>query len=287
MPSHNWEKKTLVNDGNGGNGGNGGSGGNPISGGARPTGDTSVLSTPTPTSPSVSSLPSTAQGLSASQTQTFTPTSSISGSPTQSSSISSSIISGSSGASQPHASSALRSLRHTRAVIAISVSMGVVLIIVLITLVFGLRHRRRRTRTAARRTNQQANTVSPFTLLDSQMDVPNNSNTTAPGPDESNGHSISASTLRRQHLKNQLREKMVDIADLERSTAVAVPPPSAPRRFLRLLSTRSTSQRESDGGQDLASELEAARARIHELEAHMNSEWALGFSDEPPPWYTA
>ncbi|KAJ7142993.1 hypothetical protein C8R44DRAFT_924740 [Mycena epipterygia] len=231
-----------------------------------------------PTFTSASSLPSTAQGLSDSQTG-------MSGSPTHSNTISSS----SRGASQPDASTASRSLRHAQVVIAIAVSMGVLLIIVLITLVFWLRCRRRSTGAGARRTNGQANTVSPFTLLDSQTDVPHNPNITGP---ESDGRSISASTLRRQHLENQLRaarEKMVNIADLERSSAsiAAAPQPSGPHRFFRLVSTRGTSQRDSDGSRELTSQLEAARARIHELEAHMNSDWALGLSDEPPPGYTA
>ncbi|KAJ7142997.1 hypothetical protein C8R44DRAFT_196227 [Mycena epipterygia] len=240
---------------------------------------TSNGSTALPVS-SISGIPTQSAGIGGIHTQSA----GISGIPTQAASISSS----STATSQSHASTALRSLSHMRTVIAISVSMGVLLIIVLITLVFWLRRRRRSTGAAARRKNGQANIVSPFILVDSHIDVPQIPNIDAAA--EADGRSISAST-RRQHLENQLRaarEKMADIADLERSTAAAaVPPPSAPRRFLRLVSTRSTSQRENDGGQDLASELEAARARIHELEAHMNSEWALGLSDEPPPGYTA
>ncbi|KAJ7142979.1 hypothetical protein C8R44DRAFT_761499 [Mycena epipterygia] len=168
--------------------------------------------------------------------------------------------------------------------------MSVLLIIVLITLAFWLRHRRRSTGTAARRTNGQANTVSPFTLLDSQTDVSNNPNTAAPSSNESDWRWISASTPRRQHLGNQFRtarEKMANIANLERSSAsiAGAPQPSGLRRLLldRPMSTRSTSHRGSDGGQALASQLEAARTRIHQLEAHISSEGASGFSVEPPP----
>ncbi|KAJ7143003.1 hypothetical protein C8R44DRAFT_726290 [Mycena epipterygia] len=142
------------------------------------------------------------------------------------------------------------------------------------------RRRQRRTGAAALTINRQATNVSPFTLLNSQIDVPNNSSSAAPA--DADGRRTSASTLRRQHLENQLRTAREEMADIA-STDAAVPPPLGPRRFLRLMSTRSTSQRESGGGQDLTSQLEAARARIHELEAHMNSEWALGLSDEPPP----
>lgn len=124
------------------------------------------------------------------------------------------------------------------------------------------------------------------------------SETSEPNAPGDSGLRNSNGTLRQQYLENELRaahQKLVDIEELERTTvaAVAATQITGPRRVLRLLSTRRTSTVGSNRSQDLVSQLEAAKernemmaARIQELEAQMQSAWALGLSDEPPPGYT-
>ncbi|KAJ7693082.1 hypothetical protein B0H17DRAFT_1200146 [Mycena rosella] len=114
--------------------------------------------------------------------------------------------------------------------------------------------------------------TSPVTLLPPNMPM-------AP-EDNSDGHSIGASTVRQQLLQNELRaaqEKIVDIEALERRTNA--PQGSATGRILRMLSTRSAGA----GMSELIERNGMLAARIRELEIQMNSPWALGLSDEPPP----
>ncbi|KAJ7124626.1 hypothetical protein C8R43DRAFT_958677 [Mycena crocata] len=90
-------------------------------------------------------------------------------------------------------------------------------------------------------------------------------------------------------------KKMVDLEALEVrtvATAGSARSKAAPRRFLRLASRQSNSTT-GDVPPDWQTQLQTAReqlqmqaARIHELENHMDSEWALGLSDEPPPGFS-
>ncbi|KAJ7339911.1 hypothetical protein DFH08DRAFT_1082438 [Mycena albidolilacea] len=83
--------------------------------------------------------------------------------------------------------------------------------------------------------------------------------------------STRTSAIRRQYIQQELRvvqEQFVDIDELERMHASST--------------------------EDIRSQLDGARernnqllTRIHELEAQLESAWALGLSDEPPPGYSA
>jgi hypothetical protein len=113
----------------------------------------------------------------------------------------------------------------------------------------------------------------------------------------SDNRSIIASTVRRQYLERELRaaqEKIIDINDLERhnSPLSGTVPTSRSERIRRLFPVRGNSTRRNSQ-QVPRSELDAARqrneellARIRDLEAQMESAWALGLSDEPPPGYS-
>ncbi|KAJ7131392.1 hypothetical protein C8R44DRAFT_774770 [Mycena epipterygia] len=111
-------------------------------------------------------------------------------------------------------------------------------------------------------------------------------------------HTITASSVRRHYLDRELRaaqEKIVDIADLERRQTSM---PDVPQNFgagsiLRVLTTRGRSRMSTNSEHAPMPELDLARRRndelmerIRELETQMNSAWALGLSDEPPPGYT-
>ncbi|KAF7334669.1 Salicylate hydroxylase [Mycena venus] len=108
------------------------------------------------------------------------------------------------------------------------------------------------------------------------------------------GRSITASSVRRQYLERELRaaqENLVDIGHLERHhhTISRVPTPTS---LFNLFSARGMSTRQNSRRVP-RSELDAARqrneellARIRDLEAQMESAWALGLSDDPPPGYS-
>ncbi|KAF8182426.1 hypothetical protein K438DRAFT_1975557 [Mycena galopus ATCC 62051] len=134
-------------------------------------------------------------------------------------------------------------------------------------------------------------TVSPFDLVEAFR-------RSGYTPDTSAVRISTASTARQQQLEDELRavqEKMVDLEDLERRADPVANSDHilsrGPQQLLRLLSIGSTVNKTASGGtQDLVSQLEAARernealaARIRDLEAQMQSEWALGLSDDPPP----
>jgi hypothetical protein len=113
----------------------------------------------------------------------------------------------------------------------------------------------------------------------------------------SDGRSITASSVRRQYLERELRavqEKIIDINDLERHNypISGAAPISRSGRILRLFSTHGSWMQPSSQ-QVPRSELDAARqrneellARIQDLERQMESAWALGLSDDPPPGYS-
>ncbi|KAJ7445627.1 hypothetical protein FB451DRAFT_1292656 [Mycena latifolia] len=152
-----------------------------------------------------------------------------------------------------------------------------------------------------RRRQQQAvfvqltRAASPFTLLPSRRAAPAPPIPTIRAvPENSDARSISASTIRQQYLRNEVRaaqEKLVDLGDLDRRTwSTSATRASASSRLLRMLSTRSASTtRTAPASPDLVAQLrernEMLTARIRELEDQMESPWALGLSDEPPPGY--
>jgi len=112
--------------------------------------------------------------------------------------------------------------------------------------------------------------------------------------DDSEAQRISASTIRRQYLANELRaaqEKIAEVGELERRTLSANAPQESLGGLLRVPSNRSTSTTTTSGSQGLVSRLrernEMLAARIRELEAQIRSPWAMGLSDEPPPGYVA
>ncbi|KAF8213773.1 hypothetical protein K438DRAFT_1750959 [Mycena galopus ATCC 62051] len=106
----------------------------------------------------------------------------------------------------------------------------------------------------------------------------------------SDGRSITISSIRREYLEQELRatqEKIIDLNGLERH-GHAPPENVRASRLFRVFSTRT--RRNSQ--QVPRSELDAAwrhneelLARIRDLEAQMQSAWALGLSDDPLPEY--
>ncbi|KAJ7708284.1 hypothetical protein B0H17DRAFT_1191759 [Mycena rosella] len=100
----------------------------------------------------------------------------------------------------------------------------------------------------------------------------------------------SVSTARRQYLRNELRttqEKIVDIQDSERRSATPTASQTTPNLLLRVFSNRTPNRLSgSVGDPELIARLREMTARVHELEAQMQSPWAMGLSDEPPPGYS-
>lgn len=173
----------------------------------------------------------------------------------------------------------LRNTLPTGAIIGIVLGTCFIIFSVAI-LLFLLRRRRRR--------QQKAEiTATPFPVSSPRTIASRNGNV----PDTSDTRSIS--TVRRQYLRNELRaaqEKIANIEDLETGTlSMRATQGSTAGRLLRLFSTRSASSTGS-GLRGVVSELrdrnETLTARIRELEEQMESPWALGLSNDPPPGYS-
>ncbi|KAJ6525392.1 hypothetical protein B0H19DRAFT_1276188 [Mycena capillaripes] len=101
--------------------------------------------------------------------------------------------------------------------------------------------------------------------------------------DSSDARSISK--VRRQYLTNELlaaQEKITHIQNLERRTSST----RGAGRIMRLLSDRRTSRNESSATSELRERNQMLMTQIRELQAEMESPWALGLSDEPPPSYS-
>ncbi|KAJ7142505.1 hypothetical protein C8R44DRAFT_193244 [Mycena epipterygia] len=180
-----------------------------------------------------------------------------------------------------HPVPAHRNMLPTAAIIGIVLGTCFIVLSLAILLVL-LRRRRRR--------QQQADfAANPYPVASSHTvaSIPRNGN----APDNSDTRSIT--TVRRQYLRNELRaaqEKIVNIEESEtRTISMRATQSSTPGRLLRLISTRSASSTGS-GLRGVVSELrdrnEALTARIRELEAQMESPWALGLSNDPPPGYS-
>ncbi|KAJ7754691.1 hypothetical protein DFH07DRAFT_822948 [Mycena maculata] len=161
--------------------------------------------------------------------------------------------------------------------------LSVCLIIGLVVVFFWLRHRHRRNRDpeyAAEPENPSA-----FSRMDSTDDIPPTAGTSRPS------EKTDRSTLRREYLQQELRavrEKIMDVDDLERQMLSD----GVRGRLLRLVPPRSGSTVRRNL-QDATAQLDESRARneqlaarIRELEGQMQSAWALGLSDDPPPGYS-
>ncbi|KAJ7509146.1 hypothetical protein B0H11DRAFT_2217548 [Mycena galericulata] len=108
-------------------------------------------------------------------------------------------------------------------------------------------------------------------------------------PDHSNSDAHSVTTVRQRYLQSALRaaqEKIGSIEDSERR-ATSRRQGTAPGRLMRVFSSRSgLSGGPGSPDADMASQLREMTARIRELEAQIQSPWARGLSDEPPPGYS-
>ncbi|KAJ7805380.1 hypothetical protein B0H13DRAFT_1930215 [Mycena leptocephala] len=145
-----------------------------------------------------------------------------------------------------------------------------------------LKSRHRAVRIGAIKINQQASTISPFTLITEMGDVNND------GPSDT--RSTGASTIARRQLQTQLhavQEKMVNLEDIERRTSSGSSDGSGRHRILRLMRTAS-----NRGSPEVHAELQAAKEQINVLVERMNAleanaNWAHGegISDDPPPNY--
>jgi hypothetical protein len=99
----------------------------------------------------------------------------------------------------------------------------------------------------------------------------------------------SITKVRQQFLRNELRaaqENIIHIQNLERQASSRG---GRAGRVLRLLSSRPASSTGYGSPSTVIVRLrernERLAARIRELEAVLDSPWALGLSDEPPPGY--
>jgi len=154
--------------------------------------------------------------------------------------------------------------------VIVGIVAAILLIISVVVLSFWLRRRRQRKQFAA-----AASARTPATHV----------------PETSEALRISASTIRRQYLANELRatqEKIAEVGELERRTLSTDAPQDSSGERAGVLSSLSTSTTTS---QDLVSRLRERdgmlTARIRELEEYIRSPWATGLSDEPPPGYRA
>ncbi|KAJ7477966.1 hypothetical protein B0H11DRAFT_1285061 [Mycena galericulata] len=184
----------------------------------------------------------------------------------------------------PVASKEPNSADRVRGTFPIGVIVGIVLGFCVITslavLLLWLRRRRHR----RRQQHKYADLLTtPYPILrpDIATTIPSNS------AENSDVHSVTK--LRQQYLQNELRatqEKVTRIQNMERRVSSARG--SAPRRIIRLFSARNGAHTgsESDAMARLRAQNETFAARIRELETQMESPWALGISDEPPPGYS-
>ncbi|KAF8143647.1 hypothetical protein K438DRAFT_599673 [Mycena galopus ATCC 62051] len=96
--------------------------------------------------------------------------------------------------------------------------------------------------------------------------------------------------VRRWYLRNEVRtaqERILDIQKSDPGDRITSPGPKATTsRFLRVFSTasrRTSTLGPQSPDSNVISEL---MARIRDLEAQMESQWAQGLSDEAPPGYS-
>ncbi|KAF8173183.1 hypothetical protein K438DRAFT_1772282 [Mycena galopus ATCC 62051] len=161
--------------------------------------------------------------------------------------------------------------------------LGIVIAICAVILLAGLslvrfRRRGRRRQHHADVPSSPVDSASHIHAFDTSVTIPHS--------EISDSRSISK--VRRQFLQNELRatqEKMIHIRPDVQSQG---PTPG----ITRVLSARegsisvTTESANSEAMSQLRERNEALSARIRELEAQMESPWALGLSDEPPPGYS-
>ncbi|KAJ7459343.1 hypothetical protein FB451DRAFT_1372046 [Mycena latifolia] len=189
----------------------------------------------------------------------------------------------------------------TREIIIGSVVSSALIMVALC--LWALWFKRRRKGTAKVEDAAETGAVSPFMktyrpvsmLHVAPTNVPQGStravvgNAAATQPD---ARSLTASSIRRQYLQRELRaaqERIVDLEDLPRHND-RISDAARGGRILRVLSARigaTSPQVPSAELDDARRRNEELVARIRELEALMESAWALGLSDDPPPGYTA
>ncbi|KAJ7469968.1 hypothetical protein B0H11DRAFT_1387675 [Mycena galericulata] len=164
----------------------------------------------------------------------------------------------------------------------VGTAVGICSLILLVLLLGWLRRRWHR-RAAAYLT------VMPFAIPSTDVVASVPSKPTSAVPDHSDSdpaHSVT--TVRQRYLQSALRaarEKIGSIEDLERR-AISGRQGTTPGRLMQVFSSRGwLSGGPGSPDADVAFQLRRMTARIRELEAQIQSPWARGLSDEPPPGY--
>ncbi|KAJ7029858.1 hypothetical protein C8F04DRAFT_1264580 [Mycena alexandri] len=147
-------------------------------------------------------------------------------------------------------------------------------------------NRRRRRKSQVVHEHEYANVVAtpyPILFADIAAAIIPSTNSSA---DNSDARSITK--VRQQYLRNELRaaqEKIVHVQNSERrtSTSRATRGARAVGRSLWLFTGRGASD---TSGRDPEVVMREMAARIRELEVELESPWARGLSDEPPPGYS-
>jgi len=118
-------------------------------------------------------------------------------------------------------------------------------------------------------TDHTALKIEPFTP---------NADSSVSGANEPGALSSKAAQARQEYLRNQLRTVQWQLQALE-GVAGSASASSVPSESV------SASETDSAGLQQARQQNEALQERIRALEGQLNSRWALGLSDEPPPGY--
>ncbi|KAJ7726382.1 hypothetical protein B0H16DRAFT_1735697 [Mycena metata] len=128
--------------------------------------------------------------------------------------------------------------------------------------------------------------VMNFVPLEDEKHPGESESSPADGTDAPSRISRSA-TIRRQYLESELRRTQEQMVDIDSLTMRGSP------RSSRMSLATILGSPAGESNQELADLLKAARdrnaslaARIEALESQMQSAWAQGLSDEPPPGYT-
>lgn len=119
---------------------------------------------------------------------------------------------------------------------------------------------------------------------------PRDDNEPSSRADNADARSVAYSaTIRRRYLENELRRTQEQIVDIDSFTIRGSPTTSR----MSLATMLGSPVGPGESNQEMAELLKAARdrnamlsSRIEALESQMQSAWAQGLSDEPPPGYT-
>ncbi|KAJ7276926.1 hypothetical protein C8J57DRAFT_197526 [Mycena rebaudengoi] len=178
----------------------------------------------------------------------------------------------------------------------VGITIAVLLVLVVLLLLFLWRRRARRRKTLANRTSidpaitpfsaaptMEQSEVSPYLYTrntDSKI-----SGTTAYFTESTVGSSSStppralsskAAAVRQEYLRNQMRAVQREMAELD-----TAPSP----RSSQYNSASTNSNADSDGLEHARQQNAVLQARVQMLESQLDSQWARGLSDEPPPGY--